>query len=164
MDFDLGSGGNPDFPRASVLGHLNPLAPLDPGPGNQWTVEGSATYKPTDALRLSLNYNKARLVRHDTGLVAFDDNIYSLRGTYQFTRFIFARARVDYTSLGRNARGQFLLGWTPNPGTSFYVGYNDDMNRNGLNPYSGSLEPGFRRNGRLFFIKMSYLIRKSIGE
>jgi hypothetical protein len=184
LDFDFGTG-NPRFPRVSPLalelaearrhgdcdereGYVPPVicrgAPLDPGPGNQLTVESSFAYQPTDALRLSLNYNKARLVRQDTGLVAFDDDIYSLRGTYQFTRFIFARGRVDYTSLGRNARGQFLLGWTPNPGTSFYVGYNDDMNRNGLNPFSRELEPGFRRNGRLFFIKMSYLIRKSIGE
>jgi hypothetical protein len=58
-------------------------------------------------------------------------------------------------------RGQFLFGWTPNPGTSFYVGYNDDMNRNGFNPFTGQLEPGFRRNGRTFFIKMSYLIRRT---
>jgi len=43
------------------------------------------------------------------------------------------------------------------------VGYNDDMNRNGFNPFTGDLEPGFRRNGRTFFIKMSYLIRKSFG-
>ncbi|HEX7313939.1 MAG TPA: DUF5916 domain-containing protein [Pyrinomonadaceae bacterium] len=185
LDFDFGTG-NPRFPRVSPLAlevrdaqrrgecekvnddDVLPLicrgAPLDPGPGNQLTVESNFTYQPTDALRLSLNYNKARLVRQDTGLVAFDDDIYSLRGTYQFTRFIFARGRVDYTSLGRNARGQFLLGWTPNPGTSFYVGYNDDMNRHGLNPFSRELEPGFRRNGRLFFIKMSYLIRKSFGE
>jgi hypothetical protein len=164
LDFDFGTG-NPRFPRASLAAlQFGQDAPLDPGPGNQWTVQSSFAYQPTDALRLSLDYNKARLVRQDTGLVAFDDDIYSLRGTYQFTRFIFARGRVDYTSLGRNARGQFLLGWTPNPGTSFYVGYNDDMNRNGLNPFTRELEPGFRRNGRLFFIKMSYLIRKSIGE
>ena len=164
LDFDFGTG-NPRFPRVSPAAQqFGQDAPLDPGAGNQWTVESSFAYQPTDALRVSLNYNKARLVRQDTGLVAFDDDIYSLRGTYQFTRFIFARGRVDYTSLGRNARGQFLLGWTPNPGTSFYVGYNDDMNRNGLNPFSKELEPGFRRNGRLFFIKMSYLIRKSIGE
>jgi hypothetical protein len=164
MDFDFGTG-NPRFPRVSPAAQqFGQNAPLDPGAGNQWTVESSFSYQPTDALRVSLNYNKARLVRQDTGLVAFDDDIYSLRGTYQFTRFIFARGRVDYTSLGRNARGQFLLGWTPNPGTSFYVGYNDDMNRNGLNPFTGELEPGFRRNGRIFFIKMSYLIRKSFGE
>ena len=163
LDFDFGTD-NPDFPRASPGALLDPRAPLDPGPGNELSVEASVNYQPTSALRLSLGYNKSRLTRHDTGLVAFDDNIYSLRGTYQFTRFWFARARVDYTSLGRNARGQFLLGWTPNPGTTFYVGYNDDMNRNGLNPFSGELEPGFRRNGRLFFIKMSYLIRRSFGE
>jgi hypothetical protein len=164
LDFDYGTG-NPRFPRVSPAAQqFGQDAPRDPGAGNQWTVESSFTYQPTDALRMSLNYNKARLVRQDTGLVAFDDDIYSLRGTYQFTRFIFARGRVDYTSLGRNARGQFLLGWTPNPGTSFYVGYNDDMNRRGLNPFSGELEPGFRRNGRLFFIKMSYLIRKSFGQ
>ncbi|HEX6187563.1 MAG TPA: hypothetical protein VFZ40_05760, partial [Pyrinomonadaceae bacterium] len=60
-------------------------------------------------------------------------------------------------------RGQFLLGWTPNPGTAFYAGYNDDLNRNGFNRFTGDLEPGFRRNGRTFFIKMSYLIRKSFG-
>jgi hypothetical protein len=164
LDFDFGTG-NPRYPRVSPAAlAFGQGAPLDPGAGNQWTVEGSATYKPSDALRLSLNYNKARLVRQDTGLVAFDDNIYSLRGTYQFTRFVFARARVDYTSLGQNARGQFLLGWTPNPGTSFYVGYNDDMNRNGRSPFTGEPEPGFRRNGRLFFIKMSYLIRRSFGQ
>ena len=164
LDFDFGTG-NPRFPRVSpaALG-FGQKAPLDPGPGNQLTVESNFTYQPTDALRLSLGYNKARLVRQDTGLVAFDDNIFSLRGTYQFTRFWFARARIDYTTLGANARGQFLLGWAPNPGTSFYVGYNDDMNRNGLNPFTGQLEPGFRRNGRLFFIKMSYLIRRSFGE
>jgi len=164
LDFDFGTG-NPRFPRVSPAAvAFGQDAPLDPGPGNQWTVQSSFAYQPTDALRLSLDYNKARLVRQDTGLVAFDDDIYSLRGTYQFTRFIFARGRVDYTSLGRNARGQFLLGWTPNPGTSFYVGYNDDQNYKGLNPFSKDFEPGLQRNGRLFFIKMSYLIRKSFGE
>ena len=99
--------------------------------------------------------------RFDTGEVAFDVNIVSLRTTYQFTRFLFARGRIDYDSTVSNYRGQFLLGWTPNPGTAFYVGYNDDVNQHGFNPLSGRLEPGFRRNGRTFFIKMSYLFRRS---
>jgi hypothetical protein len=55
------------------------------------------------------------------------------------------------------------MGWTPSPGTSFYVGYNDDMNYNSPNPFTGQLTPGFRRNSRTFFIKMSYLFRKSFG-
>src|SRR5205814_208056 len=97
-----------------------------------------------------------------TGRVAYDDNIFAFRSTYQFSRFLFARARVDYDTIASSIQGQFLLGWTPNPGTSFYVGYNDDLNYNGFSPFTAQLEPGFHRNGRTFFVKMSYLIRKGI--
>jgi len=112
---------------------------------------------------MSLDYTKSRLRRNDTRLLAFDENIFSFRSNYQFTRFIFLRARADYDTLASNVRGQLLFGYTPNPGTAFYVGYNDDISRNGFNPFTGQLEPGFRRNGRTFFIKASYLIRKSFG-
>jgi hypothetical protein len=178
FDFDFGAG--PRFPRVSpaaiearraaeagLCGGEEDERPavcsaaLDPGSANGFDVEGGVTVQPTDAWRTSLSYQKAHLTREDTGLVAFDENIYVLRSTYQFTRFLFARGRVDYATLASNVRGQFLLGWTPNPGTSFYAGYNDDLNRNGFNPFTGNLEPGFRRNGRVFFIKMSYLIRRS---
>jgi hypothetical protein len=159
--FDLDFGAGNKFPRVSPPALLDPDAPLDPGPGNGWHIEASLNYKPTNSLQLSLNYTKDNLVRKDTGLKAFDDNIMILRGTYQFSRFTFARARLDYDTLASSLRGQFLLGWTPNPGTAFYIGYNDDLNRNGFNPFSGQLEPGFRRNGRTFFIKMSYLFRRS---
>jgi hypothetical protein len=164
LDFDFGTG-NPRFPRVSPAAlRFGQSAPLDPGPGREWRAEVDLTYKPTNPLNITLNYNKDTLTRDDTGLTSFDDNIFSLRGTYQFTRFWFVRARADYTTLGANVKGQFLLGWTPNPGTSFYVGYNDDLNRNGVNPFTGQIEPGFRRNGRVFFVKASYLIRRSIGK
>ena len=176
FDFDFGAG--PKYPRVSsgavaarnahAAGSCDVAVPppicnaaQDPGPGDFWHVEGSAAYQPTTALRLTLDFTKERLVRYDTRLLAFDENIISLRGTYQFTRFTFARARVDFDSIASNVKGQFLLGWTPNPGTALYVGYNDDLNRRGFNPFSGQLEPGLRRNGRTFFIKMSYLFRKS---
>nr|MBA3806164.1 carbohydrate binding family 9 domain-containing protein [Acidobacteriota bacterium] len=159
LDFDFGAG--PRFPRVSPGALVNSDARQDPGSGNGWHVESNLVYQPTDTLRFSLDYNKDRLVRNDTGRVAFDDNIFALRGTYQFTRFTFARARIDYDTLAASVRGQFLLGWAPNPGTAFYAGYNDDLNLNGFNRFSNNLEPGFRRNGRTFFIKMSYLFRRS---
>ncbi len=182
FDFDFGAG--PNFPRVSPpqlrveelrdilraagqdedeVRKLVPDAPQDPGSGTELFIDAGFTYQPTSALRMQLSYTKDRLRRHDTGLVAFDDNIYVLRATYQFTRFAFARARIDYDSLSANARGQFLFGYTPNPGTAFYVGYNDDLNRNGFNPFNNNLEPGFRRNGRTFFIKASYLFRRSFA-
>jgi hypothetical protein len=179
FDFDFGAG--PRFPRVSPVaiaareaeaqglcdveeGQPLPavcLAPFDPGSANSFDVEAGVTVQPTGALRASLDYRKARLTRTDTGLTTFDDNIYTLRTTYQFTRFLFARGRVDYSTLATSVRGQFLFGWTPNPGTAFYVGYNDDLQRNGFNPFTEQLEPGLRRNGRTFFIKASYLFRRS---
>jgi hypothetical protein len=158
-DFDFGNG--PRFPRVSPASLSDPDAPLDPGVGNLYYTNGNVTYKATDDLNMTLSFDKRRLTRSDTGRVAFDENIVSLRATYQFTRFTFARARIDYDSLVSNYRGQFLLGWAPNPGTAFYVGYNDDLNRSYFNPFSGEQEAGFRRNGRTFFIKMSYLFRRS---
>lgn len=157
--FDFDFGGGPKFPRVSPAALLDPDNPLDPGPGTLLDISASTYYQPTPALRLTLDFTKNRLVRDDTKLVAFDENIYSLRGTYQFTRFLAARARIDYSTLESRARAQFLFGWTPNPGTAFYVGYNDDVNRNGFSPITGLFEPGFRRNNRTFFIKLSYLFR-----
>lgn len=171
MEYDFGAG--PDFPRASrayvtylancaaVPATCANVPGLDPGPGDQLTLEGTVRYQPTTAFQTQLNFTKRRLVRHDTGLVAFDDNLFSSRSIYQFTRDIFARLRVDYSTLNHRVRPQFVLGWTPKPGKALYFGYNDDLNYNGYNPYTRIRESGFRGNGRTFFIKASYSFRKN---
>ncbi|MDQ3257194.1 MAG: hypothetical protein M3R15_25435, partial [Acidobacteriota bacterium] len=160
FDFDFGGGRR--YPRVSPAAlALGENAPLDPGSANALDLNFEVTYKPTNPLNLSLEYTRAKLTRRDTGLTAFDDHIFSLRGTYQFTRFTFARLRVDYDTLASNVRGQYLLGWTPNPGTALFVGYNDSQNYNGFNRFNNDLEPGFRLSNRVFFIKASYLFRKS---
>ena len=178
LDYDFGAG--PKYPRVSIpavtqraaqaagLCNTSPLpvqcrAPQDPGAGKFFNFNAGMTYIPSKPLNINVNFTKQRLTRNDTGLLAFDDNIVSLKATYQFTRFIFARGRIDFDSLASSYKGQFLFGWTPNPGTALYIGYNDDLTRNGYSQFSGQLEPGFRRNGRTVFIKMSYLFRKSFG-
>jgi hypothetical protein len=174
FDFDFGAGER--FPRVSsaytaylaeeerrrLLGLPSlPEPSLDPGAGQQYDFGLGIELKPINPLRISLDYNKSRLVRDDTGRTSFDSNIVTLRSTYQFTRFIFARTRLDYDSLSSNVKGQLLFGWNPSPGTALYAGYNDDLNYNGFNPFTGNYEPGFGRNGRTFFIRASYLFRKS---
>ena len=135
----------------------------DPQPGKQFDTEAFAEVKPIDPLRISATYRKSRLVRNENNRRAFDSDLLSVRSTYQFTRFIFTRVRLDYDSMRDNYSGQLLFGWNPNPGTAFYVGYNDNFNYNGVNPYmAGQLEPGFERNSRTFFIRASYLFRKSL--
>ncbi|HEX8147999.1 MAG TPA: DUF5916 domain-containing protein [Pyrinomonadaceae bacterium] len=160
--FDLDRGAAPRYARVSPAALRDARAPLDPGPGSAVEVSANFTYQPTNALRASLDYSKSSLRRYDTGRLAFSDNIFSLRATYQFTRFTFARARLDYTTLGARVRGQYIVGWTPNPGTSLYAGYNDDLSYRGFSPFTGQFEPGFRRNGRTFFVKMSYLFRRDL--
>jgi hypothetical protein len=189
FDYDFGAGNH--FPRASraFVDYLNspeylsyidqlylhqanpgtvplpnffPSPPqLDPGAGWQFDLQLGGEYKPIDPLRISLDYTKSRLRRNDTHKVAFDTNIFTLRSTYQFTRFTFVRARWDYDTLSARAAGQFLFGWNPNPGTAFYVGYNDNFNFSGYNPFTGQFESGFNRNSRTFFVRASYLFRKS---
>lgn len=172
LDYDFGAG--PKYPRVSApyvqwfetCGQFAPVcttpAPRqDPGAGDLTYIESSIRYQPTTAFQVQVNYNRSRLTRNDTGRVAFDDNVFSLRSTYQFTRNVFARMRLDYSNISSRIRPQFVFGWTPSPGTAIYAGYNDDLNYNGFNPYTGIREPGFSGNGRSFFIKMSYLFRKS---
>src|SRR4051812_12401155 len=171
--FDYDFGAEPKFQRVSP-GYLtnvercrmdpttcNDLQKLDPGPGHQYDLQVGFEYKPINPLRMSLDYTNSHLRRNDTGKLAYATNIYTFRSTYQFTRFTYVRARWDYDTLAANARGQFLLGWNPSPGTAFYVGYNDDVNYRGHNPFNGQYEPGFVQNGRTFFIRASYLFRKS---
>jgi hypothetical protein len=146
---------NPDPPAACTAS-----APLDPGRGSLFQMSGSITYQPTNELRASFSLNSQRLKRYDTDRVAYKINIMTLRGTYQFSKATFARLILDYNTLNSRLRAQGLLGWTPSPGTAFYAGYNDDMNYDTNHPFTGQLVPGFRRNSRTFFIKMSYLIRK----
>ena len=176
---DLDFGGGRRFPRVSPAAiarqdcldaddaiidpNTCPNAPLDPGAGHLFEFTGGIAYQPTGALRTSLNFIKNTLIRRDTDRTAVDTNIFTWRTTYQFTPFTFARGIIDYNTLNQRVRSQFLLGWTPNPGTAFYVGYNDDLNY-GFNTISREIVPGFRRNSRTFFIKMSYLFRKSLSK
>ena len=173
LDYDFGAGRK--YPRVSapfldyrsrcindpLICPTLSVPGFDPGPGKQLYLEASVRYQPTTAWQAQFNYNRIRLVRDDTGRVAFDDNIFSLRSTYQFTRNTFARMRLDYSNISTRFRPQLIFGWTPSPGTAIYAGYNDDLNYHGFNPYTGLREPGFRGNGRTFFIKASYLFKKS---
>ncbi|MCZ2389973.1 MAG: carbohydrate binding family 9 domain-containing protein [Acidobacteria bacterium] len=166
FDYDFGSGNrynrvSPAYVAWIQGGMAGPYPALDPGTGSSRSIDFGIELKPTNALRFSLDYSNSRLHRSDTDQLAFESNLFTLHSTYQFTRFAFLRTRLDYDSLDKNAKGQVLFGWTPNPGTAFYVGYNDDFNYNGYNRFTDLPQPGFERNGRTVFIRMSYLFRKS---
>lgn len=133
----------------------------NPGPGRQIDANIYFEVIPIDPLRFSASYNKSRLVRNDNKVRSFDSDIVSIRSTYQFTRFVFTRFRLDYNATAKNYGGQALFGWTPSPGTAFFAGYNDTAKYNGFSDFTGQFEPGFNRTSRTFFIRASYLFRRS---
>ena len=92
-------------------------------------------------------------------MIAYDSTLLSWRTTYQFSRFIFLRLRTDWDSVIATLRGQYLVGWTPSPGTALYAGYNDVATIDGFDRYAPVAVPGFKRNGRTVFVKLSYLLR-----
>lgn len=138
-----------------------PIFLQDPGTGRQYDAEIWGEFKPLDPLRFNFSYRKSRLVRKDNDEIRFDSDIFSLKTTYQFTRFMFARVRIDYLADDRRYAGQALFGINPSPGTAFYVGYNDLFTYNGINGVPEQLQPKFYRDSRTFFIRASYLFRKS---
>src|ERR1043166_4072723 len=153
------AAGDCDKPEAERPSVCTATAPLDPGRGSLWQFSGNLTYQPTNALQTQFSINSQRLRRYDTDRVAYAINIVTMRGTYQFTKATFARLILDYNTLSSRLRSQALFGWTPSPGTAFYAGYNDDLNYDSRHPFTQQIVPGFRRNARTVFIKMSYLIR-----
>ncbi|HET8772586.1 MAG TPA: DUF5916 domain-containing protein [Thermoanaerobaculia bacterium] len=161
-NFDYDFGAPPRYARVSPAALADPDAPLDPGTGRAISVTGRVEVQPASALRVTLDYSRNRLVRDDTGLLAFDESLYSVQATHYFTTAWFARGRADYESLRSNVRGQLLLGWSPHPGTAVYAGYTDDLTRNGYSPFTGLREPGTHRNQRTVFVKLSYLVRRPL--
>lgn len=170
-DFDLDFGAGERYKRVSpaYLQYLidvlsNPMLAepaLDPGKGFRFGYEVGLNLKPTDPLTINLGFERTKLSRNDTKLTAFDSNIFSLRSTYQFTRFLFTRARWDYETIDGTLNGQMLFGYSPNPGTAFYLGYNENLGYRSYSEFSEQFDPAFKRYGRTFFIRASYLFRKS---
>jgi len=158
FDYDFGAGRK--FPRVSPAAiALGQDAPLDPGTGNGFDINLGATVTPSDSFSFTLGYNKSRLTRNDTERVAFDSNIFSFRSVYQFSSFVSLKARIDYNTLTSKVFGQYTFAWTPSPGKALYLGYSDNYIRNGF--AFGQQQPGLLQLNRTFFIKMSYLFRKS---
>jgi hypothetical protein len=159
LDYDFGDG--PRFPRVSPAALADPNAPLDPGLGATFDATLSLEWKPVASLRVNGSYTKSRLRREDTGLLAYNENLWSGETVLQLGAFAFVRLRADYRTSRSNLKTQFLLAWTPNPGTAMYLGYDDDLNNDGFSPNTGIPERGWQRNARTLFLKASWLFREA---
>ena len=141
---DLDFGGGRKYPRVSPAAPIcsGQEAPRSiPAPEILFELTAGVTYQPTNELRTQLNLVKQTLRRRDTGLTAFDVNILTFVARTSSRERRSRAPSLTTTPLTRRVRAQLLAGWTPSPGTSFYVGYNDDLNYSEPHPFS---------DGRLF--------------
>src|SRR5262249_1890178 len=97
FDYDFGAGER--YPRVSPAPLKDSNAPLDPGAANSWNSGFYFNYRPIDSLETSLQYDRNSLTRNDTKRTVYVSNIWSFFTKYQFTRFTFVRARIDYDTL-----------------------------------------------------------------
>ena len=158
FDFDFGAGI--DYPRVSPAAiAFGQDAPLDPGPARSLSFDVGADLKPTDKFNLDLNYSRSSLKRNETNLYAYESNNFSFGSSYQFSQYVNVKARVYYDTLSDRIFGQYTFAWTPSVGKALYIGYNDNSTYRGYE--FGQRQPGLLQLNRTFFIKMSYLLRKS---
>jgi hypothetical protein len=155
LDFDQGAGR---FPRVSPGALRDPGAPLDPGPGDSRYFTAALALQPSEALRLSVSYERNRLTRYDTGRDAFDQHLASLRLQYAFSRFTWLRGRLDYDSLDGRLFQQVVFGWTPRPATAVYLGYDE------TGEWSEGARSRYARRSRTAFAKLSWAYRSRFGR
>jgi len=144
-----------------------------------------ATIHPFTQLKIDNTYLFSRLRTRDTNANIFNNHILRTKWNWQFTRELSLRAILQYNAtLTRNSPAvpsnlfpytylpttkQFntdiLVTYLLHPGTAIYVGYNTDQQNLDpslqIDPILGGVHNGNRliNDGRLFFVKVSYLFR-----
>jgi hypothetical protein len=161
----------------------NPPAGQSPFLMNQETVQAISTVQPIHQLTFDNTYLLDRDHAVKGGELVYEVQTMRTKVNYQFTRAISARMIVEYDSTLANPQRtsllrtkqvgtQALFTWLPHPGTTIYIGYNNDLqnlDRSLCNRLpGGSCDPNnttaprgplMLDDGKQIFIKASYLFR-----
>jgi hypothetical protein len=156
---------------------VNYLPRADAAPFLSKTDSGTleVTVTPASNLKVDNTYLFNR-VRDFDGTAVFNNHIIRSKINYQITRELSLRFIEQYTAVLANPaltslqttkqfNSDFLFTYLVHPNTAVYVGYNSDL-QNLASPlaYVGNGQLSRTRNvfmndGRLFFVKLSYLFR-----
>jgi Domain of unknown function (DUF5916)/Carbohydrate family 9 binding domain-like len=146
-----------------------------------------ATIHPFTQLKIDNTYLFSRLRTRDTNANIFNNHILRSKWNWQFTRELSLRVILQYNAtLTQNKPGDpantfpltflqttknfntdILITYLLHPGTAVYVGYNSNLQNLDpalaidANPLIGGVQRSNRliNDGRLFFVKVSYLFR-----
>ncbi len=163
-----------------------PAAGELPYTGDETSINQTLTIKPTGRLQIDNTYILDRVVNGAAKHAVFNNHIIRSKWNYQFTREFSLRFIGQYNGLLANPvysslstvkafNADILFTYLLHPGTAIYVGYNTNLENvsPGLCvhlPGSTECDPNgtgllrtqdtLTNDGRLFFIKVSYLLRR----
>lgn len=120
----------------------------DPYLGYKTSLGLRLTLKPLTNLRLFYNFKNNTFYKDRGGERDYRINIISQRINYQISRTLSLRLINDYNDDDKELYNSVLLSYELRPGTVFYLGVDDNQERDD----SGI----FRSTGRYYFIKFSY--------
>ncbi len=136
----------------------------------------TVSVRPISSLRIDNTYLFSRLRDRASAAAIFNNHIIRTKWNWQFNRELSFRMILQYTTTLANSsftslpttkqfNADFLLTYLIHPGTAIYVGYNSDLQN--IDPALQTAPGGglvrtrdhFINDGRLFFVKVSYLFR-----
>ena len=104
--------------------------------------------KPLTSFRVYYNFNNDKFYETKGGEKVYTINIISQRISYQISRTLSLRLITDYNDYYKELYNSILLSYEYRPGTVFYIGVDDNQEKDDLGI--------FRKEGRYYFIKFSY--------
>lgn len=136
----------------------------DPFTGKRLRLTLNARVQPSEQLTQDVGYTKERLTRSSDETRIYDLDIFFSRTTFQFNKYLFFRALIQYDNFSKMILTDLLGSFTLIPGTVIHVGYgslhqkqywNNIDNEWDLNTGMGK----YFQKTRSFFFKASYLYR-----
>ncbi len=131
----------------------------DPYQGRGADGQIAAAYLPSENLRFDLSLTYSDFTRSADGVKEFDYTILRSRNTYQFNKYLFFRAIVEYNSFRKRLMTDFLASFTYIPGTVIHVGYGSLYEKIEWRDGDYISADRFLESKRGFFFKASYLWR-----
>jgi len=154
--------------------------------GDELFINHTMSVKPTGHLEIDNTYILDRVLNGAAHHSSFNNHIIRSQWNYQFTRALSLRAILQYNGLLANPAysslqttkdlsADFLITYLVHPGTAVYAGYNSNLENLipglclpvagqsvGCDPNGGGLvrSNGLINDGRVFFVKVSYLFRR----
>ncbi len=138
--------------------------PDDPFLGNSLSFTFGTGFQPNPKLKQDLAYTYQHFKRSSDSSLVYDLNILLSRTTFQFNKYLFVRALVQYDSYQNVVLTDMLASFTLIPGTVVHLGYGslhqkqywDDINQQ----WDSGVDLGkYYQNTQSLFFKVSYLYR-----